>query len=445
MWLWGAAITAAIRAEDATRPVVSGLHDSARATIESVGEAADILCTHPYPTFTPHCRVDPLDSFRSAFHAAAETCYCRDLGGREAFVEEFGTLGPTITGTDVSCAYLRNVFWNAYAHNCHGALWWCANDQTELPQTPYQWSNMERELGLLRTDGTPKPMLEEFRAFAAFAQENPLPPPRTDAVVILPEKIDEWGVGFMSFLLAKAAGFDVRFQSGERRLQPAPLYILPSARGFGILQKYRLQALLAAVHDGATLLLTADGTLPQPVEPFGLEIETSFQARGPLEVRNDELGLTLSIPRAIQARLKATAAQVLATDLEGRPAFTCATYGKGRLLYLAAPLEAALMDRPDSFGEGAPDFWRPYAIAAEKANLRRIVRRREPLVTMTEHPLTDGGLAVVAVNNATAAKTVPLDIASPWRIERCVGGEWDAATATLSLPAKSGALLYLKH
>jgi len=449
MWLWGHTITSAIRSEDTSRPVVSGMHSPQRTTLEAESEASDVLSTHPYPTFTPHCRVDPLDSFRSAFHAAAETNYYRDLTGKEAFVEEFGTLGPTISGMKLSRDYLRNLFWNCYSHGCHGALWWCANDQTELPQTPYQWCAMERELGLLKPDGTPKPLLEEFAAFAAFAPKHPLPPRQIDAVVLLPEEVDEWGVGFASFMLAKQAGFDVRFQSCDKKLQPARFYIIPSATGFGIIEKYRLQLLLDAIHDGgATLLMTADGAIVQPVEPFGVEVETSFLARKPLQLHCGGEGadeaFDLPIARTIESRLQNISAEVLGRDQDGRPAFTCVPYGKGQILYLNAPLEASIMDRPDSFGDDAPAFCRIYAMAARRAGILRVVRRDDPQVTLTEHPM-DGGarLAVVAVNNCTTRRATRLEIAAGWRVAACHNGEWDADGGTLAIAPKSGALLYL--
>ena len=70
----------------------------------------------------------------NALAALAAADYCgADI--RKA-IEEIGSFGPTYTSEALSSAYLRNAYWNVYAHSCHGALWWCANDQTELPQTP---------------------------------------------------------------------------------------------------------------------------------------------------------------------------------------------------------------------------------------------------------------------------------------------------------------------
>ena len=64
-WRWMFEIGAAIRMEDASRPVVSGMHSLTTAargawTIRHNGELMDVLTTHPYPYYTPGCSREPL-------------------------------------------------------------------------------------------------------------------------------------------------------------------------------------------------------------------------------------------------------------------------------------------------------------------------------------------------------------------------------------------------
>ena len=142
-WCWSNAITSAVRVEDPDRPVVSGMHslqcERGAWTIQDQGEVTDVLCTHPYPLFTPHCGTDPVNTMRNAFHAAAETRLYGDIGGVPAFVEEAGNLGPSQSSDEVAGNYLRNMLWNCFAHDCRGLLWWCANDRPG--------SNMRRTTG----------------------------------------------------------------------------------------------------------------------------------------------------------------------------------------------------------------------------------------------------------------------------------------------------------
>ena len=444
MWLWGNTITSAIKLEDSGRPVVSGMHGSDRSTQQAVGEVADILCTHPYPAFTPHCNVDALYSFRSAFHAAAETSYYADMGHRPAFVEEIGSFGPTYTSESVSAAYLRNAYWNSYAHSCHGALWWCANDQYKLPQTPYDWVAMERELGLLRPDGSPKPALEEMKKFNAIVSAHPLPRHRIDGTVILSRDTDCWGLAYMSFLLAKQAGFDIQTVWCQEKLPDSKFYILPSITGFSVIHKHRYLQLLEKIHGGATLLITADNGAVQPLEPTGIIIETIFQAAEPALVKSEKYNFELKIPRSSHMMLtERPGTEVLAVDSEGRPSFTCAQYGKGKILFLNAPLESALLTTPAAFEKKAPHYSVIYEIAAEKAGIERIVKRSDRQVTLTEHFISEDTLAVVAVNNNQESCETELEIAKSWQITQCVNE--NLAGNKLILPGKTGAIIYLKQ
>lgn len=443
MWLWGNTITSAIKLEDASRPVVSGLHGSERPTQQAMGEVADILCTHPYPAFTPHCKVDPLYSFRNAFHAAAETNYYADMGKKTAFVEEIGSFGPTYTSESVSAAYLRNAYWNSYAHSCHGALWWCANDQTELPQTPYDWVAMERELGLLRANGEPKPSLLEMKKFSETVKDHPLPRHRTDATVILTKDSDCWGMAYMSFLLAKQAGFDVQFSWCEDQIPDSGFYIMPSITSFWIISKHRYLQLLEKVKNGAVLLISSDGAGLQPMEPTGIIIETVFNAVTPIAVKSEKYGIDLVIPR--QTNMEITApegTEVLARDAEGNAVFCCHPWGKGKVLFLNAPLEIALLKAPDAFGPKAPRYSSIYETAAEIAGVKRLVKRSDRQVTLTEHAIDSNTTAVVAVNNSTSPCNTALEIAAPWHVEQCINGSF--ADGKLALAEKTGAILYLK-
>ncbi|MBO7534861.1 MAG: cellulase family glycosylhydrolase, partial [Victivallales bacterium] len=116
-WAWTNAIAGAIRLEDPTRPVVSGMHGLKTDPMQHVpivdqAELTDVLCTHPYPVFTPHSKVDRVNTIRNAFHAAAETRLYEEIGGKPAFVEEAGSLGPGASSETVAAHYLENMLWN---------------------------------------------------------------------------------------------------------------------------------------------------------------------------------------------------------------------------------------------------------------------------------------------------------------------------------------------
>jgi endo-1,4-beta-mannosidase len=276
-WAWTAAITGAIRAADPSRPVVSGMHSllpdrRAPWTMQDQAELTDLLTTHPYPYFTPHCDQDPVNTIRTLLHSTAESRFYADIGGAPCLVEEIGTLGPILASEQVAADFVRAALFSIWAHDCHGLLWWCAFDQLHLEHAPYDWAACERELGLLRRDGSPKPALVEIGKFARFLQGidlAALPPRRGEAVCILSEGQDAWGVAYSSFVLAKQAGFDLEFQYADQPLRPASLYLMPSVRGMHAISRRRWLELLGRVEAGATLYLSHHDCLLSPFdEPF---------------------------------------------------------------------------------------------------------------------------------------------------------------------------------
>ena len=86
---------------------------------------------------------------------------------------------------------MRATLFCAWANDLKGFLWWCNADQEELHFPPYDWSAYERELGMLRPDLSPKPIMVEMRRFDEFRRSLPfarLPPRRTDCVIVVPER-----------------------------------------------------------------------------------------------------------------------------------------------------------------------------------------------------------------------------------------------------------------
>jgi hypothetical protein len=128
VYLWTAAITNAIRAADATRPVISGIHSIATPTcsvpnswtIDDQGDLTDLLTTHPYPYWTRHTRNDPINTFRTSLHATAETRFYADIGGKPCFAEEIGTMGPMIAGDRASGDFARINLLSLWANDCRG-------------------------------------------------------------------------------------------------------------------------------------------------------------------------------------------------------------------------------------------------------------------------------------------------------------------------------------
>lgn len=442
-WVWTSAITNAIRAEDNSRPIVSGMHSLSPAPnaawrIQDQGELTDVLTTHPYPYFTPYCDQDPVNTMRTILHSTAESRLYADIGNRPCLIEEIGTLGPMVADERTAGDFIRAVLFSAWAHDCHGLLWWCAFDFGHLSEAPYDWDAYERELGLFRLDGTPRPVLAEMSQFVQFLHNLPmrnLPPRQTDAVCILSEGQDQWAVAYSAFVLAKQAGFDIVFQYADQPLKDAPLYLLPGVSGGRILYRRRWLELLERVRAGATLYVShEDGMLSPFTEPFGLDVQDRSRRNGPSTLTFDALpGRPVFTTRApVRLRVKPARAdvEVLAREEDGNPVFTRAPYGKGALYFLSAPIERELTHTPGSFHRpDAPAMWQVYRHIAQPALAGRIAAKDQPMVGLTEHALEDGRRALVVINYSPQAISTRLTLAQGWRITEVWRGAAPAQSA----------------
>ena len=438
-YVWTASITNAIKAEDKTRPVVSGMHSltsdcKANWRIQDQAELTDLLTTHPYPFWTPYTNQDPANTIRTIMLSSAETRFYGDIGGKPCLVEETGIMGPMEANELNKSKFLRSILFNNWANDCEGLLWWCAYDQNQLDFPPYEWSSVERDLGMYRTDRSAKPVVSEFRNFRKFIDKLPfqtLPQRRKEAVCILSDGQDQWAVAYSSFILAKQAGLEIEFQHANQPLKDAPLYLLPCIKGTSPMSRTDWLNILEKVNNGAILYVSYDqGFLSHFIEPAGIEITTSQNRTGQASfISNNESIKSFSLESPRKLNINPTTAKVLAHENDANPVFTVNKYGKGKIYFLAIPLEMNLTLKPGTFTESSPEFWKIYeTIGAEIINKNRIVTKADPFVGITEHDLSVNEKVIILVNFSPNDKDITLSIKSGWKVDKAFYG---------NLPVKS--------
>lgn len=427
-WNWTAAIAAAIRLEDSTLPVVSGMHSlnpSARAhwRMQDQGELTDVLTTHPYPFFTPHCLRDPVTTIRTSLHAVAESRFYGDIGGKPCFAEEFGTLGPMVASEATAAAFARTVLYSLWVNDCRAQLWWCAYDQYGLQHAPYANNGCELELGLIDGDRRVKPIARAMKAtLAAIRQALPAGLPRQvrHAVCILSEEQDQWGAAYSSFILAAQAGFSLEFQFGDQPLKPANLYLVPSLSGSRYFPQSLWLALLDRVDAGAVLYVSScDAFIARFKDTIGLEVLTREQRSGSAEIqcKDGDGEFRVSAIAGTRLTFSENGAEVLARETDGNPAWVCKRRGKGQIHYLSVPVEVFMANTPGAFHQEAMGpIWRVYRQVAAAARLDRVISKDNPFVGITEHP--DGATTRIAVliNYSPTASDLTLTLARGWRV-----------------------------
>ena len=396
--------------------------------ISDQGELTDVLTTHPYPFWVEHASSDPTDSLMPILHAAAETRLYADLGGKPAFAEEIGSMGPTVCDDEHSANFLRASVWSLWQHDCRAALWWCAFDQEELTHPPYEWVAVERQLGLFRNDGSTKPAADVMRQvggqIASLPMES-LSPRVVDAAVVLTPGQDHWAAAYGSFALARQAGLDVTFTLSDRPLPDVPLVIVPSPSGLTAITASFQRRLSRFVHDGGHLLLTAgDAHVPGLDDLFGLHLRRRYERDAQSSLRCKLVdGSTWTSSSKVRRELEAVSADVLAVDEAGEPLLTRHACGQGHAFYFAFPIETEVATATRPFGD---DDRRPlgdaYQQVAAGMRSQRIARQSNPLVGMTEHAADDRRVLVL-VNAGAQVEQTTLDLADGWHVGRVLLGE----------------------
>ena len=351
--VWTGMISNAIRVEDSERPVISDMHGigvDGAWQIKDQAEYCDILTTHPYPHFVPHCRKDGMLEFRTLMHSSCENKYYSDIGGKPCFPEEVGTLGPMTCDDKTATLFLKATAYQAWLNGCPGFMWWCANEQSHLNTAPYTWIMMERELGLLDSDGKPKEQLcvmKEIDERIASFGFKPLAP-KEDIVCITTIGQDNWGISYMSYALARSQNLQLKFAYAKDKIPEGEFYMLPSISNYMVMSKDKYFELKKRVYEGATLYMSIDDGYVTEFSDFcGVTVADSKVFDEKCEVVID--GETINLERSCRREIYPSGAEVLAYDNLGIPALTKHKYGKGTVYFLNFPIEKNLLSKVDAF------------------------------------------------------------------------------------------------
>lgn len=465
-FVWASVITNTVRSEDRTHPVVSGMHGLQPEgrhpwSMADQSEILDILCTHPYPMFTPYCNTDPLNTMKSILHATAESVYFGTMGKKPCFIEEGGTLGPMISSDEVAGDYLRASLFSTWAHDLRGFCWWCAFDQDELTNTPYDWDPVERELGMFTFGGAKKPVITEFSNFHKFIDAFPydkLPERVKDAVCVLTSGQEQWPVAYGTFALAKEAGLDVDFTWYNEEIPQSDVYLMPSVSSNHAITKRAMDTILERVAEGATLYISiSNGVLTHFKDITGLYLITRNQNAG--EGGNVQINLdgeTLTINPPYRHVLESVGAEVLIKDQNGNPFFTVNTYGKGKVYFLNAPIEAIASKSPGAIVDGKQipyilrhPLYKLYKLLGIR-NKAKIATSANPSIGVTEHIVSDTERIINVLNHCPEEQTVAISLADGFKYADIISVSRDSKACgtddgfTVTLPANTGAVIIAK-
>lgn len=407
-YLWALNIRNAIKAEDNTRPVMSGMHSLHPGITDTVwriqdqGEITDIMTTHPYPSPTIGCDCEPLNTMRVTLGPTAQTVMYSSIGKKPAMIQESGTFTEITGCRELSADFMRCQILSGWANGSLGYLWWCAHEQIYLNYPPYTWGMMERELGILDENFEPKPVALEMKRMTELMETLPfdeLPPAQVDAICVVPQEIgSDWlGISMAAYTLSKQAGYNMRFVYMNQEIPDAPLYILPSLHGWAPIFSEALDTLIEKAKNGAHVLIsTSNGHLSMFGKLTGLKSRGMFRTPAESICRFDDVELPFTY--GTKLLLESVDAHVIAQDDDGTVIFAEKACGKGKILYLNFPVEENLFKSVGNFTDDTKPYYKIYQKAAEGLAINRVAVSANPYVVVTNHKVDDETTIVIAIN-----------------------------------------------
>ncbi|MDB4969617.1 MAG: beta-mannosidase [Myxococcales bacterium] len=391
---WARAMTAAVRSADGTRPVGTGDGMMSSWPTRALAGEVDWIGPHVY-----YGDVDPL---RQAWNSDFVIRRAQALG-KPVLLEEFGA-SSTQAGEAEHAAYVRESVLSAFGLGAAGAMVWCATDFDERTLgllAPYSHHAFELGFGLLRADGSEKPVCEELRALRRLVDavgdaEVSRPPAR--AALLVSDWVerafpfsweDKSGLRrslLQSFVLASQAGIDLDVVGEDDDLSSYALLLVPSTQKLRVPTWHKLEA---AARAGATVYwsyFSGENEFHQGAWCPSFERLTGLRHHlryGCFDLPGERLIFkgepTLSIPtgqahsaapqslaRIPVEPLPGAAVESLARDGDGRLALSAHRLERGRVIFCTHPIERYLMALPDG---SARDAHRLYRLLADEAGV----------------------------------------------------------------------------
>ena len=433
---------------------------------DTIAADVDFLSVHPYTIYTPELFPDPMVSERSTYGAAFETTLSRGAG-RPVMVQEMGASSAQYTPEKIT-EFDRVSLYSALAAGANGFLLWCYTDAApeQYRKVPYLRSPHETQFGLTTWDRKMRPQglaFESFEKTVARMDLDGLTAVSADAAILIPDEwartrgdharfglsgpesipyvsVSEGGAvngqapapyddnqwvmssALSTFILAHRAGLQPAMPREAEDWQKYPLLLLPSPLTatdpiFVHLHTDFWERARAYVQGGGVLYasLAANAAIPEMASLFGARMtdtvvasEVTLKIVKPLGDLRPGDSFQFTVPGAVAkywgTGLEVDGGEVIAVDQQQRPALVAHSFGKGRTLLSAYPLEAWLGNQPEAF-EHHDTAYRLYRALWEWSGVRPRISTDQPSVEATVLGGHGHGYIVLANHGADSQKT----------------------------------------
>ncbi|MEW5960934.1 MAG: beta-galactosidase [Chloroflexota bacterium] len=435
---------------------------------DNIVAEVDFLSAHPYPIYDPKLFPDPLLSERATYCGAFQTALSAGAG-RPVMIHELGASSAQYAPEKIA-HYDRVSMYSALAAGANGFMPWCYTDAAPelFKQVPYRRAPHETQFGLTTWDRQDRPAGEELRTFSQILAQLDLEgiePAPAEAALLVPYEWAKphgdfarlglsgpgvvpyvsvqdgrrddggennlWLIGSLlsAFIMARRAGLKAALPREYANWQMYPLLLLPSPLTSTEHNRVHVHTVFwdtarTYVRQGGILYASvcADAAIPEMADLFGATLSDHTHA--------DAVTLTLVAPlgdlpqgetfryradggnpRHWPATLDIAGGEVIAVDQNGRPALVANTYGQGRTLLCAYPLEQYLAVQPSAF-EGIEPTHKLYGALRQWAGITPLFQTDQPSVEVAALAGPGRGYAVL-VNHRPEPQTVSVSARDP--------------------------------
>lgn len=420
-YTWTAFVYNAIKSADPTRKISSGMHGISSESgglwqIKDQGEITDYLTPHPYVSRTISNDVEPMNKMRTTVLPTAQCVFYSDISGKETILQEQGGFSEALGNSDLNCDFARINMLSALVHNVKGWFWWCGANHVDLKNTPYVWSMVERNLGMLDSENNPKPIAKTIKQMGEVIEDLPFdsfPKRETDAVCVLSSGVKHWVNGSSAFVLGKQAGVEVSFNAYGENLPDSKLYIVPSIAGWEVINKATQDLILEKVKNGATAYFSYNGGQFERFEEFfGLRSNGIVKSCAKHTAKFDDFTLDYNCTYELLA--ESIGAEILATNETGNFVLAKNKYGKGEVYLLNFPLEEIVETKYCAFEDMR--FANIYKYFTSKITDDKCVTSENGRLNVVLHKLDTDKYLVSVINYWDTDEELKLNVKAGWKL-----------------------------
>lgn len=444
-YLWTMAVVDSIRSEDTSRPICSDMHSLTSNSsaqpfsgwfLEDQGELCDALATHPYPSPTVGGDTEPYNRLRVTMIPTAQSLYYAGVSKRPVYIQEQGAFLTTIGKREMAAQFLRINVLSSLANNINGYQWWCAWEQDHLSFPPYNWSMMERQLGMFDSDAKPKPVALEMQKLSKLIDVFPegMPKRTVDGICVLSRGCEHQNVAISSLIFGKQAGIDLDVAFSDcGDVEDSPLYFLPCISGWQVLYKKTWDILVERVKNGAALCVSYNGGMLADFDDLVGATSDGVMADTNHFFMLDGEKVSYSGKEVL---LNPTTAEVILENECGNPVMLKNKVGKGYIYFINFAPEKITFATANGFN--LKPYYKLYGFAASQIIKEHIVTTDVPNIGITHNPIDERECLVTLLNYGNQDITPNIQIKDGWEIAETVYG----SLATLA--ACDGAIIKIK-